>query len=48
MYEKLAGMTGTAQTEATEFSEIYGLDVISIPTNVPVKRKDLNDLIFMK
>ncbi len=47
MYEKLAGMTGTAQTEATEFSEIYGLDVISIPTNVPVKRKDLNDLIFM-
>ncbi len=47
MYEKLAGMTGTAQTEATEFSEIYGLDVISIPTNVPVERKDLNDLIFM-
>ena len=47
MYEKLAGMTGTAQTEATEFSEIYGLDVISIPTNVPVQRKDLNDLIFM-
>jgi preprotein translocase subunit SecA len=47
MYEKLAGMTGTAQTEATEFSEIYGLDVITIPTNLPVKRKDLNDLIFM-
>ncbi len=46
MYEKLAGMTGTAQTEATEFSEIYGLDVISIPTNVPVKRVDKNDLIF--
>jgi len=47
MYEKLAGMTGTAQTEATEFSEIYGLDVISIPTNVPVQREDFNDLIFM-
>jgi len=46
MYDKLAGMTGTAQTEATEFSEIYGLDVISIPTNVPVKRIDKNDLIF--
>ncbi len=46
MYEKLAGMTGTAQTEATEFAQIYNLDVISIPTNVPVERKDLNDLIF--
>jgi len=46
MYDKLAGMTGTAQTEATEFFEIYGLDVISIPTNVPVIRKDLNDLIY--
>ncbi len=46
LYEKLAGMTGTAQTEATEFSEIYGLDVISIPTNVPVARVDMNDLIF--
>ena len=46
LYKKLAGMTGTAQTEATEFSEIYGLDVISIPTNVPVKRVDKNDLIF--
>ncbi len=46
LYDKLAGMTGTAQTEATEFSEIYGLDVISIPTNVPVKRVDKNDLIF--
>lgn len=45
-YNKLAGMTGTAQTEATEFAEIYNLDVISIPTNVPVKRKDLNDLIY--
>jgi len=46
MYEKLAGMTGTAQTEATEFAQIYGLDVISIPTNVPVRREDLNDLIY--
>ena len=39
-------MTGTAQTEATEFSQIYSLDVISIPTNIPVIRKDLNDLIY--
>lgn len=46
MYDKLAGMTGTAQTEATEFSQIYSLDVISIPTNVPVARKDENDLIY--
>jgi len=46
LYEKLAGMTGTAQTEATEFSQIYGLDVISIPTNVPVERVDKNDLIY--
>jgi len=46
MYDKLAGMTGTAQTEATEFSQIYSLDVISIPTNVPVIRNDFNDLIY--
>ncbi len=46
MYNKLAGMTGTAQTEATEFAQIYNLDVISIPTNVPVKRDDRNDLIY--
>ncbi len=46
LYEKLAGMTGTAQTEATEFSQIYNLDVISIPTNVPVVRVDYNDLIY--
>jgi preprotein translocase subunit SecA len=46
MYEKLAGMTGTAQTEATEFGEIYKLDVVSIPTNVPVQRIDKNDLIY--
>ncbi len=46
LYDKLAGMTGTAQTEATEFSQIYGLDVVSIPTNVPVARIDRNDLIY--
>jgi len=46
LYNKLAGMTGTAQTEATEFSQIYSLDVISIPTNVPVARLDKNDLIY--
>lgn len=46
MYDKLAGMTGTAQTEATEFGEIYKLDVVSIPTNVPVQRVDKNDLIY--
>ena len=46
MYNKIAGMTGTAQTEATEFSQIYGLDVVSIPTNVPILRLDKNDLIY--
>ena len=46
LYNKIGGMTGTAQTEATEFSQIYNLDVLSIPTNVPVARKDLNDLIY--
>jgi preprotein translocase subunit SecA len=46
MYNKLAGMTGTAQTEATEFAQIYKLDVISIPTNLPIQREDLNDLIY--
>jgi preprotein translocase subunit SecA len=46
MYEKLAGMTGTAATEAAEFHEIYGLEVVPIPTNVPVTRRDENDLIF--
>ncbi len=46
MYEKLAGMTGTAQTEATEFAQIYNLDVISIPTNLPITRDDKNDLIY--
>jgi len=46
MYDKLAGMTGTAQTEATEFAEIYNLDVVSIPTNVEIQRLDKNDLIY--
>jgi preprotein translocase subunit SecA len=46
MYTTLAGMTGTAQTEATEFAEIYNLDVVSIPTNIPVTRIDKNDLIY--
>ena len=46
MYDKLAGMTGTAQTEATEFAQIYNLDVVSIPTNVPIQRIDQNDLIY--
>ncbi|ACM63860.1 preprotein translocase subunit SecA [Campylobacter lari] len=46
MYKKLAGMTGTAQTEATEFSQIYNLDVVSIPTNIPVARIDKDDLIY--
>lgn len=46
LYKKLAGMTGTAATEAEEFGDIYGLTVTSIPTNVPVKRKDEDDAIF--
>jgi preprotein translocase subunit SecA len=46
LYEKLAGMTGTAKTEEKEFVEIYGLDVVEIPTNVAVQRLDENDLIF--
>ncbi len=46
LYDKLAGMTGTAQTEASEFAQIYSLDVISIPTNIEVKRIDKNDLIY--
>jgi len=47
LYDRLAGMTGTADTEATEFHEIYGLDVVVIPTNVPVSRNDYNDLVFL-
>jgi preprotein translocase subunit SecA len=46
MYPKLAGMTGTAMTEAAEFAEIYGLEVVEIPTNVPVTRKDADDEIY--
>jgi len=46
MYDKLAGMTGTAETEAEEFKEIYGLDVLVIPTNKPVIRKDYPDLVY--
>lgn len=46
MYHKLAGMTGTAETEEAEFREIYGLDVIVIPTNVPVERKDYHDIVY--
>jgi len=46
MYNKLSGMTGTALTEAEEFEKIYSLDVVAIPTNVPVIRNDENDLIY--
>ena len=46
LYKKLSGMTGTAMTEETEFSEIYRLDVIEIPTNKPIQRIDLPDVIF--
>ncbi|WP_314154521.1 SEC-C metal-binding domain-containing protein, partial [Rouxiella badensis] len=47
LYEKLAGMTGTADTEAFEFSTIYKLDTIVVPTNRPMQRKDLPDLVYM-
>ena len=47
LYQKLAGMTGTADTEAYEFQQIYGLQVMVIPTNVDVLRVDLNDLVFL-
>jgi preprotein translocase subunit SecA len=47
MYRKLAGMTGTAETEATEFAKIYGLDVVVIPTNRPMIREDRDDLIYL-
>ena len=46
MYDKLSGMTGTAMTEEEEFQEIYKLDVIAIPTNKPMARKDLSDIIY--
>lgn len=47
MYDKLAGMTGTADTEAFEFRQIYGLDVVVIPPNKPIQRTDYNDLIYL-
>ncbi|MGI5055428.1 preprotein translocase subunit SecA [Treponema socranskii] len=47
MYDKLSGMTGTAATEAVEFNKIYKLDVVSIPTNKPVIRKDENDEVYL-
>ena len=47
MYDKLSGMTGTADTEATEFMQIYNLDVVVIPTHLPVIRKDMDDLVFL-
>ncbi len=47
LYEKLAGMTGTADTEAFEFKQIYDLDVVVIPPNKPMQRKDMNDLVFL-
>lgn len=47
LYDRLSGMTGTADTEAYEFRQIYALDVVVIPTNVPVKRIDYNDLVYM-
>ncbi len=46
LYKKLAGMTGTAKTEEREFRDIYGLDVLAIPTNMPVKRKDFDDVVY--
>jgi preprotein translocase subunit SecA len=47
MFDKLAGMTGTAMTEAAEFSKIYKLDVVAIPTNRPMVRRDVDDLIYL-
>ncbi len=47
IYDKLAGMTGTADTEAFEFRQIYGLDCVVIPTNVPMCRDDMNDLVYL-
>ncbi len=46
MYPKLAGMTGTAMTEAPEFAEIYGLEVVSIPTHLPLSRVDEDDEVY--
>ncbi len=46
LYDKLAGMTGTAMTEAAEFMDIYNLDVMEVPTNMPVKRIDADDEVY--
>ena len=46
MYKKLAGMTGTADTEAEEFAKIYKLDVVVIPTNQPIVRNDFEDVVY--
>ena len=46
LYEKLAGMTGTAQTSAEEFHKVYGLEVVSVPTNKPLIRKDMQDIVY--
>ncbi len=46
MYKKLAGMTGTASTEADEFAQIYGLNIVTVPTNLPIARKDLPDVVY--
>ena len=47
LYNKLSGMTGTADTEAFEFQQIYGLEVVVVPTNMPMIREDLGDLIYL-
>jgi preprotein translocase subunit SecA len=47
LYPKLAGMTGTADTEAFEFQQIYGLEVVVIPTNQPMVRDDRGDLVYL-
>ncbi len=47
LYQKLAGMTGTADTEAYEFQQIYGLEVVVVPTNKPIQRKDMGDCIYL-
>ena len=47
LYDKISGMTGTAKTEETEFNKIYNLDVVTIPTNLPIRRVDMPDIIYM-
>ena len=46
MYKKLAGMTGTAETEAAEFDKIYKLEIVVIPTNLPMRRKEFPDVVY--